>query len=61
MYDWHGHVVLSEGRRIDVVDLQPAGMLEADMEADNPTIWLYHCHVNDHMDAGMVGRYKALS
>jgi FtsP/CotA-like multicopper oxidase with cupredoxin domain len=23
------------------------------MVADNPGTWLLHCHVGDHMDAGM--------
>jgi Multicopper oxidase len=23
-----------------------------------PGIWLYHCHISDHMLAGMVARYE---
>ena len=52
---WHGNTVLHEGHRTDVVELLPASMQVADMHADNPGIWLYHCHVNDHMKAGMAG------
>jgi FtsP/CotA-like multicopper oxidase with cupredoxin domain len=55
---WHGNTVLHEGRRTDVVELLPASMKVADMRADNPGIWLYHCHVDDHVKAGMVGRYE---
>jgi FtsP/CotA-like multicopper oxidase with cupredoxin domain len=55
---WHGNTLLHEGRRTDVVELLPASMKVADMQADNPGIWLYHCHVNDHVRAGMVGRYE---
>lgn len=55
---WHGNTVLHEGRRTDVIELLPASMKVADMRADNPGIWLYHCHVNDHVKAGMVGRYE---
>ena len=55
---WHGNTVLHEGRRTDVVELLPASMKVADMHADNPGIWLYHCHVDDHVKAGMVGRYE---
>lgn len=55
---WHGNTVLHEGRRTDVIELMPASMKVADMRADNPGIWLYHCHVNDHVKAGMVGRYE---
>ncbi len=28
------------------------------MVPDNPGIWLYHCHVTDHMAAGMLSFYK---
>jgi hypothetical protein len=28
------------------------------MVPDNLGIWLYHCHVEDHMDAGMVALYR---
>jgi len=55
---WHGNTVLHEGRRTDVVELLPASMKVADMRADNPGIWLYHCHVGDHVKAGMAGRYE---
>jgi FtsP/CotA-like multicopper oxidase with cupredoxin domain len=30
------------------------------MVADNPGIWLLHCHVNDHIDAGMLTRFEVL-
>ncbi len=55
---WHGNTVLHEGHRTDVVELLPASMKVADMRADNPGIWLYHCHVNEHVRAGMAGRYQ---
>jgi FtsP/CotA-like multicopper oxidase with cupredoxin domain len=28
------------------------------MVPDDPGIWLFHCHVNDHIRAGMLTRYK---
>jgi len=56
---WHGNVVLQDGKRTDVVLLGgPAQMLTVDMIPDDPGIWLYHCHVDDHMDSGMVALYK---
>lgn len=55
---WHGNTVLHEGRRTDVIELLPASMKVADMRADNPGIWLFHCHVSDHIKAGMAGRYE---
>ena len=51
---WHGLRVLEEGRRrTDVVELLPATMTVADMTADNAGIWLFHCHVAEHMMEGM--------
>jgi hephaestin len=54
---WHGQTVESMGMRTDVVELLPASMKIADMTADNPGTWLFHCHVNDHIAAGMMTRY----
>src|SRR5262249_8921749 len=51
---WHGLRVIEEGRRrTDVVDLLPATMKVADMVADNPGTWLFHCHVAEQMMEGM--------
>ncbi|MBZ5596954.1 MAG: multicopper oxidase domain-containing protein [Acidobacteriia bacterium] len=55
---WHGNVVLARGRRTDVLSISPADMLTADMVPDDPGIWMYHCHIDDHMMAGMVTLYK---
>jgi FtsP/CotA-like multicopper oxidase with cupredoxin domain len=61
---WHGKTVriggLLNGRRTDVVELLPATMITADMKADNPGEWMYHCHVADHLDAGMFTSYQIL-
>jgi FtsP/CotA-like multicopper oxidase with cupredoxin domain len=57
---WHGNVVLSEGHRTDVVELLPASMKVVDMIPDSPGIWMYHCHVEDHMMAGMTARYEVV-
>ncbi len=57
---WHGNSVLFQGHRTDVIELLPASMKVADMAADNPGIWMFHCHVNDHMAEGMSARYQVL-
>lgn len=57
---WHGNTVLAGGHRQDVVELLPATSLVADMVPDSTGIWMYHCHVNDHIAAGMTGRYEVL-
>lgn len=58
---WHGKTVLDHGRRTDVVELLPASMVSVDMLADNPGNWLYHCHVTDHITAGMITRYRVIA
>jgi len=30
------------------------------MVPDNVGIWLFHCHVNDHIRAGMLTRYQVV-
>ncbi len=55
---WHGNDVVVGGMRMDVINLLPASMVTADMGPDSRGIWLFHCHVNDHLTAGMVTRYE---
>jgi manganese oxidase len=57
---WHGNTVLVGGQRTDVLNLAPAQMITADMIPDNAGIWLFHCHVSDHMQAGMASRYEVV-
>jgi len=40
--------------------LAPCRDVSADMIPDNPGVWMYHCHVNDHMIEGMSARYQVL-
>ena len=54
---WHGNTVTVMGMRTDVAELLPASMKTADMVPDQAGTWLYHCHVNDHIAAGMMARY----
>ena len=42
----------------DVLVVTSAQMMIANMVPDAPGIWLYHCHISDHMLAGMVARYE---
>jgi hephaestin len=55
---WHGNNVIYHGHRTDVVPLAQAEMETADMVPDNPGIWMYHCHVDEHMVMGMMTRYE---
>ncbi|MCC6312377.1 MAG: multicopper oxidase domain-containing protein [Thermomicrobiales bacterium] len=50
---WHGATLLWMGMRTDMTELLPMSMKTLDMVPDSPGVWLYHCHVNDHITAGM--------
>ena len=58
---WHGNTVIANGMRTDTVSLLPASMVVADMVPDDPGIWEFHCHVADHITAGMLTRYQVLA
>jgi hypothetical protein len=58
---WHGNVVTGpHGQTADVVELLPASMKTVDMRPDAPGLWMFHCHVADHMEAGMMTQYLVL-
>ena len=57
---WHGNTVLKNNERTDVIALSPAQMVTVDMVPDDPGIWLFHCHIADHMRAGMSAFYQVL-
>lgn len=55
---WHGNTVTVAGQRTDVLNVISAQMITADMTPDMIGTWLFHCHISDHMLAGMVARYR---
>ena len=55
---WHGNTVLVGGMRTDVLQVTSAQMITANMVPDAAGIWLFHCHISDHMLAGMVACYE---
>lgn len=57
---WHGNTVTWNRRRTDVIELLPGSMKTVDMNVDNPGLWMYHCHVNDHIEAGMMATYRVM-
>lgn len=46
--------------RADVFDLFPATFQTVEMVVSNPGTWLLHCHVNDHIHAGMETTYTVM-
>ena len=57
---WHGNAVTTGGQTTDVISISPAQMVTADMVPDKAGIWMFHCHVSDHMAAGMMVNYEVL-
>ncbi|XP_018429553.1 PREDICTED: ceruloplasmin-like [Nanorana parkeri] len=57
---WHGHSMkFTRGRELqaDVIEFLPGTFQTASMIARSPGTWLLHCHVDDHLYAGMVTVY----
>ncbi|XP_072029142.1 hephaestin-like protein [Amphiura filiformis] len=60
---FHGQPVVYQQwtqHRIDVVELFPGVFSTVQMNIKETGTWLLHCHVNDHMTAGMESTYKVL-
>jgi FtsP/CotA-like multicopper oxidase with cupredoxin domain len=54
---FHGKTVVFKKGRTDSIELLPGSMATVDMKADNPGTWMFHCHVADHIKAGMLTTY----
>lgn len=60
---FHGHSFQYKHRGIhssDVFDLFPGTYQTLEMFPQTPGTWLLHCHVTDHIHAGMVTTYTVL-
>ncbi|KAG1664509.1 hypothetical protein FOA52_007773 [Chlamydomonas sp. UWO 241] len=57
----HGNTVVSRGVRSDNFNLAPGAVQTLNMLTDNaPGNWLAHCHISDHIGAGMIFWYNVL-
>jgi FtsP/CotA-like multicopper oxidase with cupredoxin domain len=54
----HGHRWTIGGTPRDTQNLGPAESFRIRWREADPGTWLYHCHVESHMAAGMIGIYK---
>lgn len=56
----HGHRWrdAGSGRPRDTQTLGPAESFYVDWVEDAPGAWFYHCHVEEHMEQGMIGVYR---
>eukprot|EP01083_Nonionella_stella_P178789 632700_1 len=56
---WHGNIVAdATGDYVDTLTLIPGVTQTVTMSVDAVGLWFYHCHVHDHIDAGMYTLYK---
>jgi FtsP/CotA-like multicopper oxidase with cupredoxin domain len=55
----HGHRWRrGDGRPEDTRTVGPAESFRVRWREAHPGTWFYHCHVEDHMDRGMIGIYR---
>jgi manganese oxidase len=55
----HGHRWKSPlGTDVDTQTVGPAETFAIGWKEEDPGTWLYHCHVESHMMAGMIGTYR---
>ena len=55
----HGHRWLTPGGiPRDTETVGPAESFRVRWREEDPGTWLYHCHVEEHMAAGMIGTYR---
>jgi FtsP/CotA-like multicopper oxidase with cupredoxin domain len=55
----HGHRWKSSlGTDVDTQTVGPAETFAIGWKEEDPGTWLYHCHVESHMMAGMIGTYR---
>jgi FtsP/CotA-like multicopper oxidase with cupredoxin domain len=59
VFHLHGHRWFNGVFWTDSQILGPSTTLTVEYTEDNPGEWLYHCHVTDHMQGGMMGIYRA--
>ncbi|MQS37145.1 multicopper oxidase domain-containing protein, partial [Streptomyces katsurahamanus] len=54
----HGHTFalanVKDGARKDTAVILPNATLTVDFDADNPGLWMIHCHNVYHAEAGMM-------
>jgi hephaestin len=57
---WHGNVVTLDKHHTDIFSILPAQFVTADMVPDRVCTWMFHCHISEHMEAGMMAMYQVL-
>ena len=55
---WHGNVVTIDKHHTDIFSILPAQFVTADMVPDRVGTWMFHCHIDEHMEMGMMAMYQ---
>ncbi len=55
---WHGNVVTLDKHHTDIFSILPAQFVAADMVPDRVGTWMFHCHIDEHMEEGMMAMYQ---
>ncbi|KAI7843651.1 hypothetical protein COHA_002890 [Chlorella ohadii] len=53
----HGNTWLNNGHRADSLSMLPGTVRSLKFSTENAGFWLMHCHVGDHINAGMKAMY----
>lgn len=53
--DWDGSTIVNaqNPQRRDVQLLRPNGYMVVQLDADNPGVWPFHCHIAWHVSGGL--------
>ncbi len=55
----HGHRWVDPDQAVRATPRRgPAESFYVDWKEDAPGTWFYHCHVEEHMERGMIGIYR---
>ena len=57
---WHGNVVTLDKHHTDIFSILPAQFVTADMVPDRIGTWMFHCHISEHMEMGVMAMYQVL-
>lgn len=57
---WHGNTVTVRGNRADILKMIPGSYYSMTLEAWSTGKWMWHCHINDHYNGGMILLYDVL-
>jgi FtsP/CotA-like multicopper oxidase with cupredoxin domain len=52
---------IQDPKSVNKLDMVPVDLVTADMVPDRVGTWMFHCHIDEHMEGGMMAMYRVLS